>query len=860
MEKSRKSHGDQKLIIGAVVLLVISAILFSLATEQGTNLIKNIQDKIMLKTNITISSANNEALKNKTTEAKIVAGTNHFIALAQDGKVYGWGCNGSGELGQNNTNIYKRPTYLGIDNAIDVATGCQSTAVLKKDGTVWMAGLNSDGQLGINSTESQSTFVQVKNEDGTGYLTNIKSIVAGQYTIFAITKDGEVYGWGDNGSGQLGISNYEDQKLPVKTTLTNIKQISVGYYHSIALTEDGKAYVTGRNYEGQLGIGETKNSDITTWTIMKSTNGTSEMTGIKQVAAGDRHTVVLTDDGYMYATGSNTYYQLSDGSGSQRKNLVYMRDDSNNLMKDVKEIKTAGNTTTAITNSNGIYVVGENAYAQLLQGNTNTVTRFKKIKDSENIEKIVTTKGTGGQTTAYTDNIGRIYTIGYAGLGQLGDGSTESSKQYQPYSISDYRFTTEENTENLKTGETKYINPKFEYGMNLITKEFTLNLTYESLDTDVVTVENNKITAVGIGTTYVKITDRTNKIYGVVKINVNADDGVTYPKIVGGYNHFVGLKSDGTVWTWGYNGNGQLGTGDQTNRSEPTKTKVENAVDVTAGEYFTAILKKDGTVWISGNNTYGQLGDGTTTDSTEFKQVPNLTDVIQISAGSETMHALKKDGTVWSWGRNNYGQYGDGTAVSKEDLTPSQMVKVSNVMQIASGNRHTAVLTAEGKVWAVGSNTSSQLGFTYNNKENVYTPREMQAISEVKEITCGAYNTIMLQNNGYACGVGENGDGQLGTGGAATITSPTGIKDSKTGYSTHSKCRKIINGNNRRKWNICSRNGQICAKLHGKYHNKNNTISNTNRQKNLNNGMHKRHNISNRSNYRFKRKNLDSRI
>ena len=81
--------------------------------------------------------------------------------------------------------------------------------MLKKDGTVWMAGLNSDGQLGIESTESQSTFVQVKNEDGTGYLTNIKSISAGQYTMFAITNDGEVYGWGENGSGQLGISNNE---------------------------------------------------------------------------------------------------------------------------------------------------------------------------------------------------------------------------------------------------------------------------------------------------------------------------------------------------------------------------------------------------------------------------------------------------------------------------------------------------------------------------------------------------------------------------------------------------------------------------------------------------------------------------
>ena len=783
MGKTRKNNGERKLIFGAVILLIISAILFGLATDQGMNLIKNIQDRVMLKTSITISSANNEALKNKTTEAKIVAGTNHFIALTQDGKVYGWGSNGSGELGQNNTNIYKRPTYLGIDDAIDIAAGYQSTVVLKKDGTVWMAGLNSDGQLGIESTESQSTFVQVKNEDGTGYLTNIKSISAGQYTMFAITNDGEVYGWGENGSGQLGISNTEEQKLPVKTTLTNIKQISTSYYHTIALTEDGKAYVAGRNSEGELGIGQTTSSTITTWTIMKSTNGTSEMTGIKQVATGYMHTVVLTDNGYMYATGNNGYYQLSDGSSTQRKNLVYMKDSSNNTMKDVKEIYAAGNTSVAITNSNGIYVVGENSYAQLLQGNTSTVTRFTKVKNSENIDKIAMTTTTGSQTTAYVDNIGRIFTIGYAGLGQLGDGSLTSSPQYKAYSISDYRFTTEETAENLKAGETKYIDPKFEYGINLINKEFTLDLTYESLDTDVVTVEDNKITAVGIGTTYVKIIDSTNKIYGTVKVNVNADDGVTYPKVVGGYSHFVGLKSDGTVWTWGYNGNGQLGTGDQTNRTEPTKTKVEDAVDVTAGYYFTAILKKDGTVWISGDNTYGQLGDGTTTNSSEFKQVPNLTDVIQISAGSNTMHVLKKDGTVWSWGRNDCGEYGDGTTVSKEDLTPSQMIKVTNVMQIAAGNLHTAVLTAEGTVWAAGRNSDSQLGFVYNNKENTSTPREMQGLSEVKEIACGEYNTLMLQKDGYAYGVGENSDGQLGTGGATTITSPTYMKNSKTGYS-----------------------------------------------------------------------------
>ena len=67
--------------------------------------------------------------------------------------------------------------------------------------------------------------------------------------------------------------------------------------------------------------------------------------------------------------------------------------------------------------------------------------------------------------------------------------------------------------------------------------------------------------------------------------------------------------------------------------------------------------------------------------------------------------------------------------------------------------------------------------------ENISTPREMQGLSEVKEIACGEYNTLMLQKDGYAYGVGENSDGQLGTGGATTITSPTYMKNSKTGYS-----------------------------------------------------------------------------
>ena len=123
------------------------------------------------------------------------------------------------------------------------------------------------------------------------------------------------------------------------------------------------------------------------------------------------------------------------------------------------------------------------------------------------------------------------------------------------------------------------------------------------------------------------------------------------------------------VWTYGYNGNGQLGLGDTTNRTEPTKVNIENVIDITAGYQYTAILKNDGTVWTTGYSGYGTSGIDTK-PSKEFRQVPNLTDVIEISSGHNTIHVLKKDGTVWSWGLSEYGEFGNNTASSSAIITP----------------------------------------------------------------------------------------------------------------------------------------------------------------------------------------------
>lgn len=132
-----------------------------------------------------------------------------------------------------------------------------------------------------------------------------------------------------------------------------------------------------------------------------------------------------------------------------------------------------------------------------------------------------------------------------------------------------------------------------------------------------------------------------------VKIVVPARDGITWPKVSGGLNHYVALKSDGTVWTWGLNDYGQLGLGNTSNMLEPTATNMTDVIDVAAGGNFTAVLKKDGTVWVTGQNNYGQLGQNNSTGTNAFVQVKSesgldyLSDIVAISANNYYMAALK---------------------------------------------------------------------------------------------------------------------------------------------------------------------------------------------------------------------------
>jgi alpha-tubulin suppressor-like RCC1 family protein len=188
--------------------------------------------------------------------------------------------------------------------------------------------------------------------------------------------------------------------------------------------------------------------------------------------------------------------------------------------------------------------------------------------------------------------------------------------------------------------------------------------------------------------------------------------GTNWKQVSAGGNHTAALKTDGTLWTWGYGGSGRLGTNDETNRSTPVTTFAggTNWKQVSSGQQHTAAIKTDGTLWTWGRNNYGQLGDNTITNrSTPVTTFAGGTNWKQVSSGGYHTAAIKTDGTLWIWGRQNANQLGDNTTVSKS--TPvTTFAGGTDWKQVECGLFYTAAIKTDGTLWTWGYNYFGNLG------------------------------------------------------------------------------------------------------------------------------------------------------
>jgi alpha-tubulin suppressor-like RCC1 family protein len=196
-----------------------------------------------------------------------------------------------------------------------------------------------------------------------------------------------------------------------------------------------------------------------------------------------------------------------------------------------------------------------------------------------------------------------------------------------------------------------------------------------------------------------------------------------------GYTYGVALLTNGTVWTWGTGFNGELGNG----LSGPTATNytpaivpgLSNITAISSGWKHTLALRSDGTVWTWGKNVNGELGDGTSTNRSSPVLVTNLNNIIAVSGGDYNSIALRSDGTVWKWGLNDVGELGNGTndnvgpGVANDSIAhpiPLQVTQdkfgngFSNVVMVANRDYHNIAVKADGSVWMWGANDQGQCG------------------------------------------------------------------------------------------------------------------------------------------------------
>ena len=271
----------------------------------------------------------------------------------------------------------------------------------------------------------------------------------------------------------------------------------------------------------------------------------------------------------------------------------------------------------------------------------------------------------------------------------------------------------------------------------------------------------------------VSVSPATTTTYTVT--GANADGcfpATTWLKISSGGNHSIGIKTDGTLWAWGSNDNGQIGDGTLTDRPFPVQIGTANDwAFVSGGSFHSLAIKNNGTLWAWGDNATGQLGDGTLVDKPTPVQVGVATNWSVISAGLGHTIGLRTDGTLWGWGNNNYTQVGDGTVILKS--SPVQLGVATNWARISVGSDHNLATRTDGTLWAWGRNTNGQLGDGTVTSRS--TPTQIGVATNWSKIGACFSHSLAIKTDGTLWTWGQNNFGQLGDGTAVQKTSPIQI-------------------------------------------------------------------------------------
>uniref|UniRef100_A0A182JTG2 HECT domain-containing protein n=1 Tax=Anopheles christyi TaxID=43041 RepID=A0A182JTG2_9DIPT len=304
--------------------------------------------------------------------AQAACGTSHTLFLTKEGKMYACGNNDHGQLGHDiETLPNKRPQLLTtLDNYIitRISCGTAHSLALTNWGQVFSWGSNAVGQLGHDTENGRQTTPRMIKAIGAKHVVQIAS---GQYHCMALTNNGELYAWGSNSYGQLGIGT-TSEKVSMPTLIQSLTGVPIAFIacggnHSFAVSKSGAIFGWGKNTFGQLGLND-QNSRCYPTQLR-----TLRSLGVRYISCGDDFSVFLTNEGGVFTCGAGTFGQLGHGTCS---NEIVPRKVFELMGSKITQIACGRRHTLAFVPSRGkIYGFGLGGVGQLgigMVGNHNT--------------------------------------------------------------------------------------------------------------------------------------------------------------------------------------------------------------------------------------------------------------------------------------------------------------------------------------------------------------------------------------------------------------------------------------------------------------------------------------------------------
>uniref|UniRef100_A0A8D0YR30 X-linked retinitis pigmentosa GTPase regulator n=2 Tax=Sus scrofa TaxID=9823 RepID=A0A8D0YR30_PIG len=339
-----------------------------------TKFAENIASKFWFKNDIPVS---------------LSCGDEHTAIITGNNKLFMFGSNNWGQLGLGSKSTVDKPTCvkaLKPEKVKFAACGRNHTLISTEGGKVYAAGGNNEGQLGLGDTEERNTFHVIN------FFTSqhkIKQLSAGSNTSAALTEDGELFMWGDNSEGQIGLQNMTSICVPHQVTIGKpISWISCGYYHSAFVTTEGELYTFGEPECGKLGL---PRKLLVNHRVPQLVPGIPEK--VIQVACGGGHTVALTENA-VYVFGLGQFGQLGLGTfifeTSEPKVIDNIKD------QKISYISCGENHTALITDLGLMYTFGDGRHGKLGLGLENFTNQFIPTLCSNFLRFIVQLVACGG--------------------------------------------------------------------------------------------------------------------------------------------------------------------------------------------------------------------------------------------------------------------------------------------------------------------------------------------------------------------------------------------------------------------------------------------------------------------------------